>query len=1025
MPPLRLLCGALTLCLAFPVWAEHTLKLGVFAYRPKPLMETQFRPLADYLDAGLEHHRVELMILDQEEMASAVSSRQVDIVFTSPSHYLVLRSVGSLTTVMATAISMQDGQAVKSLGGVIIARADRPDIQRLSDIQRLRVGFPGPTFLGGYQSQIQEFYAAGLPFPGQNTPVQLGGHDQVVRAVLAGEVDVGFIRTGVLERMTDAQGPVQPRLRVVNPQVFAGFPYASSTRLYPEWPMVALSHVDDDVVRRVASDLLALSADHPAAVASGMAGFAPALDYLPVETLARDLRLPPFDTPVEVNWHDLWQRHQPALIGGAAGLVALLVLTALLAWSNQRLNALLKEQIRTRRSLLVTASVFSSAREGIVITDPDARIIDVNQAFTDITGYTRDEVIGSNPRMFSARERTDGVGQAMWSALREQGVWEGELLNRRKSGETYHQLTTITEVKSHTGQALHYISVFTDITAQKEYEERLRRLAYFDDLTGLPNRSRLTEVVERLLQKVRRGEMTASLAYIDLDGFKEVNDHHGHHVGDRFLKNLSAQLKATLQEGDTLARLGGDEFVVVLTHHRVQPEADPRLLALLACLAASVDIDGTRLQVSGSIGVVACTNSPEEDTDHLIRLADQAMYQAKQEGRNRYRVFDRVRNVVEQDAHDMRRRMAEALTQGEFVLHYQPKVHMREGHVVGMEALIRWQHPHKGLLAPGAFLGYAMGHEIDIDIGRWVIGQALRQMKQWARLGIHLPVSVNVSGAHLQHPSFTDELHALLINHPELPPGSLELEVLESSALADVESVSAVIRRCDAMGVTVALDDFGTGYSSLTYLKRLPAKTLKIDQSFVRTMLSDREDLSILQGILGLAEAFDRQTVAEGVETAMHGLMLLQMGCEWGQGYGIARPMPAQEVPLWMAHWSPPDAWRLAQRREGLAMDVLVASVHWCEWMRQLLEYLRDVTDEPPPMADPVSPLVGALQRAHEAGAPEAGLNAVCQQVVVMAHRAVALKLAQQATGVQAYLRALDTEHEAMHQQMKTLGYWL
>jgi len=716
------------------------------------------------------------------------------------------------------------------------------------------------------------------------------------------------------------------------------------------------------------------------------------------------------------------------MVAGGVGLLTLLVLTGVLAWGNRRLNVVLKEQVRAKRQLRVTANVFSSAREGIVITDAHSRIIDVNPAFTQITGYRREEAMGRNPSFLGGDSRSRDFWARVWQQLNDTGVWDGEIDNRRPTGEAYTQLTTITAIRGNRGHVLHYIAVFTDVTEQKAYAQRLKRLAFFDDLTGLPNRAQLNECVARWLDQVRAGTATASVAYIDLDGFKAINDRFGHHMGDQFLQHLSTQLRTTLRDTDTLARLGGDEFVVVLTDHTPKVEGDPRLLALLQCLSTPIEIDGQRLQVSGSIGVVACTSSPDEDADQLTRLADQAMYQAmyqaKQQGRNRYQIFDRARNVVEQDAHDLRRRMAEGLQRSEFVLFYQPKVHMRLGQVVGVEALIRWQHPERGLLPPGAFLDVAMGHDIDIDLGRWVIAQALRQLRQWSRLGIHLPVSVNVSGAHLQHPGFIDELRALLLMYPDLPSGSLELEVLESSALADVGSVSQVIRLCDAMGVSVALDDFGTGYSSLTYLKQLPAHTRKIDQSFVRTMLTEREDLSILQGVLGLAEAFNRQAIAEGVETPMHGLMLLQLGCEWGQGFGIARPMPAQDIPLWMAQWQPPAAWRAAQAREGLTLDVLVASVHWCGWMDELMAYLTGGTDQPPPMDDPVSPLVTALDEAARRGLAEGVMHDDCSRVVADAHQAVALRLAGQTDLLQACIRSLQLHHDRLHAHMRTLGYW-
>ena len=737
------------------------------------------------------------------------------------------------------------------------------------------------------------------------------------------------------------------------------------------------------------------------------------------------MRLPPYDVTPALTWQDLWDQHPWGVLSTLLALCLLGLLSAVLVRGNRRLGVLLAEQIRDRQALQITASVFSTAREGIVITNPQADIIDVNDAFTQITGYTKAEVVGRNPRMLSARTRPDGMGEKMWAALLSEGMWKGELLNRRKNGQPYHHLTTITRVQGADGQTLHYISVFTDITRQKEYEERLQRQAWSDELTGLANRARFNEAVADALSAVRSRQLRASLAYIDLDGFKAINDHHGHYMGDQLLRVVGQRLQARLGPHDTLGRLGGDEFVLLLLDHDAKPENDTRLLDLLAALANPIEIQGLRLQLSGSMGVVSCSGEADEDADLLIRLADQAMFQAKLQGRNCYRLFDRARNVMEQDGHDMRRRMAEALSNDEFLLYYQPKVHMRTGEVIGVEALIRWQHPERGLLPPGAFLGHAVGHDIDQTIGRWVISQALDQMQAWARLGIHLPISINVSGEHLQHDLFLDELRSALVRHPELPAGSLELEVLESSALTDIGRVSSVIRQCMGMGVKVALDDFGTGYSTLSYLKQLPAQTLKIDQTFIRSMLDDRDDLSILQGVLGLAEAFDRGTVAEGVETPMHGLMLLQLGCEHGQGYGIARPMPASDIPLWIRQWQPPQAWREAQARTGLSLDLLLASVHWLDWVHELTQYLKGQADEPPAMGEPVSPFLVELARADKQGLAEAAMRVPCEAMVALAQKGIALRLAGQSEALQDCLADMAQTQAAVLACLHEHGYWI
>ena len=325
--------------------------------------------------------------------------------------------------------------------------------------------------------------------------------------------------------------------------------------------------------------------------------------------------------------------------------------------------------------------------------------------------------------------------------------------------------------------------------------------------------------------------------------------------------------------------------------------------------AAIRQVGELSLQVSASLGITFYPQAQDIEADQLLRQADQAMYQAKVAGKNRYQLFDAAKDNNLRCHHESLKRIRSALEQGEFVLYYQPKVNMRSGKVIGAEALIRWQHPQRGLLAPAEFLPVIEDHPLAVDVGEWVISTALHQIRQWQAAGFELPVSVNIGARQLQQHDFVERLQALLKAHPQVSPSQLEIEVLETSALEDVTQVSQVIKECATMGVRFALDDFGTGYSSLTYLKRLRVATLKIDQSFVRDMLDNPDDLAILKGVIDLATTFKREVIAEGVETIAHGTALLHLGCELAQGYGIARPMPADRFPDWTANWQPDAAW--------------------------------------------------------------------------------------------------------------------
>jgi diguanylate cyclase (GGDEF)-like protein/PAS domain S-box-containing protein len=612
-----------------------------------------------------------------------------------------------------------------------------------------------------------------------------------------------------------------------------------------------------------------------------------------------------------------------------------------------------KEDISARKEaeqkLHLAASVFTYAREGILITSADGTIIDANEAFGRITGYQRDEVLGLNPRILNSGRQEKAYYTEMWQNLHDVGYWYGEVWNRHKNGELYAVMQTISTVRDTQGNPSQYVALFSDITPLKEHERQLERIAHYDALTLLPNRVLLADRLHQAMSHAQRQNKSLAVAYLDLDGFKGINDQHGHKAGDQLLVALSTRMRQALRDGDTLARLGGDEFVAVLLDLNDASGSVPMLSRLLAAAAQPLQVGDLLLQVSASIGVTFYPQTEDVDADQLLRQSDQAMYQAKVAGKNRYHVFDAELDRSVRGHHESQKRLRRALLDQEFVLHYQPKVNMRTGALIGAEALIRWQHPEKGLLLPDVFLPVIEEHPLAIDLGEWVIDTALGQMQTWQAAGLDIPVSVNVGARQLQQADFVERLTTLLAAHPNVSPDKLELEVLETSALEDLARVSQVIEACREIGIKFALDDFGTGYSSLTYLKRLPVTQLKIDQSFVRGMLHDPDDLAILDGVIGLATAFRRQVIAEGVEAVEHGEMLLQLGCECAQGYGIAHPMPVAELPAWAANWHPPAAWQDCPTVSREDLQILFVSVEHRAWVKAMSNFLRGERRDPPP----------------------------------------------------------------------------
>ena len=605
------------------------------------------------------------------------------------------------------------------------------------------------------------------------------------------------------------------------------------------------------------------------------------------------------------------------------------------------------ERKQAEEKLQFAASVFTHAREGIMITAADGTIIDVNDTFTSITGYSLSEVLGRNPRLLSSGRQGKEFYDTMWSDLLKNGHWYGEVWNRRKNGEVFAEMLTISAVRDAQNNPQHYVALFSDITSIKQHEQQLEHIAHYDTLTSLPNRVLLADRLSQAMAQAQRRSQRLAVAFLDLDGFKAVNDNHGHEAGDQLLITVATHMKQALREGDTLARLGGDEFVAVLLDLADIEASVPMLTRLLTAAAQPVPVGDLILQVSASLGVTFYPQAEDVNADQLLRQADQAMYQAKLAGKNRYYVFDAALNSNIRSHHESLDRIRLALTKQEFVLYYQPKVNLRTGMIIGAEALIRWQHPQKGLLPPVAFLPVIEDHSLAIDIGEWVIDTALAQIEIWHTAGLNIPVSVNVGARQLQQPDFVERLRTLLATHPHIRPGDLELEVLETSALDDVVGVSHVIEDCRKIGVSFALDDFGTGYSSLTYLRRLPVALLKIDQTFVRDMLDDPDDLAIIEGVVSLARTFRREVIAEGVETVEHGTMLLQLGCELAQGYGIARPMPASQLHSWSTTWQPDAAWvdQSSVSRDNLPL--LFASVEQRSWIGAIEGFLKGERDAP------------------------------------------------------------------------------
>lgn len=603
----------------------------------------------------------------------------------------------------------------------------------------------------------------------------------------------------------------------------------------------------------------------------------------------------------------------------------------------------LSELEREKAWALLHAAIAQSPAGILIVDAPSMRLRMVNPAAIRIRGRQSSEMgelddFVQGWQVFHPDGSVCEVADLpLARAVRDAETTENaEFVVRDETGHERWVAANAAPVRAADGRIIAGIVVFNDVTLIKEQQQRLAHMAHYDALTRLPNRTLLADRLELGLQQAERDGKLLAVAYLDLDGFKAVNDRLGHEAGDNLLIDVAGRLRGVLRGGDTVARIGGDEFVLLLRELGDFVECEHALKRVLAEVSAPYLLEGEMVEISGSIGVTVYPTDGA-DPDALLRHADQAMYVAKQSGRNRYHLFDAELDRRARAERALLSSIGFAITEHQLVLHYQPRLDLHSGRVVGVEALVRWQHPERGLLPPSEFLPQIEGHALSIALGEWVIAEAVARLAQWRSQGIDLRVSVNIAARHLQSATLMSFIAQTLRQHPTVDASALELEILETAAIEDLQQVSGVIDACKRLGIGSAIDDFGTGYSSLSYFKRLPAEVIKIDQSFIRDMLGNPEDMAIVEGVIGLTRVFRRTAVAEGVETEQHGLMLLALGCDQAQGYAISRPLSAEALVSWLANYQPFESWRRGVKQmQREDFPLLAAEVEHHQWIEQL-----------------------------------------------------------------------------------------
>ena len=564
---------------------------------------------------------------------------------------------------------------------------------------------------------------------------------------------------------------------------------------------------------------------------------------------------------------------------------------------------------KTNAELRIAAAAFN-AQEGMIVTDTKGVILSANRAFVSLTGYTMEELVGQTARLFQAHRRDAEFYQSMWNSIQSTGGWQGEMSIRTKSGEHCARWLTISAVKNEAGGVTNYIGSYYDISKLKHAEEKIRELAFFDQLTGLPNRVLLIDRVRQALNVNSRNKTFGALLFIDLDNFKTLNDSLGHDVGDQLLKKVAQRISHCVRTDDTVARFGGDEFVVLLANLGTQKAKTAALQAeaiaekILSAFGETFQLDPYEYPCTPSVGVTLF--SPEDrNVDELLKRADLAMYDAKTAGRNGLRFFDPLMQTMISARAALETDLREDLKMDRLLLHYQPQVD-HEGKLLGAEALARWPHAQRGMISPGEFIPMAESAGLILPLGASMLKIACRQLARWSAdpATEHLTVAINVSALQMRQKNFFEQVRAI-IEQTGADPHRLKIELTESTLVSNVEDVIAKMQKLKAIGIGFSLDDFGTGYSSLSYLKRLPLDQLKIDRSFVKDVLVDPNDAAIAQMIIALSKSLGLSVIAEGVETDEQYAFLARYGQLNYQGYLFGRPLPPEDFERFARAFSP------------------------------------------------------------------------------------------------------------------------
>ncbi|MBU1218056.1 EAL domain-containing protein [bacterium] len=981
------------------LFGAEKVAIGVLTFKNKAQTLKQWEPMAQYLNKMEPRYSFSIVPLSQPEINEAVKNSAINFVVTHPGHYVYLEKEYRISRI-ATMIEYKHEQWLERFGGVIFTRANRADIKKIEDLKGKKIAATQARGFGGYAVQMYEFFknnifAEDLEFAFTGMPQQ-----NVVRDVISGKADAGFVRTDVLETMAQNEELDLNSIKIINQKNRVDFPYMLSTELYPGWPIAQLANPRQDLSNEVVIALLQLVPHNNAK--NGDIGWSAPLEYRDVHDIYQVLRLAPYDKARGFTINDIYEKYRlyiwtsfVLLILIFIGIVIEFTLRRRLSYESQKNQAFLhssadgihilnedgklvqvsdkfcsmlgytreemtdmsvsewddalpletiqanlqklsqkNERIQTRHrrkdgtlydveinlsvihvgkknlvycsarditeQLLkeaqreLAALVYENSSDAILISDSEAHIVSLNPAFTLLTGYSLADIKGETPHILSSGNQNSEFYHQMWESLSISGNWEGEIVDVDKEGNVFSKWLSIRTLFDHLKNPYRRIAIFSEITDQKEVKKELWYQANFDGLTGLCNRKLFMYRLEKELDEIGRSHKKMALLFLDLDNFKDINDTLGHDKGDVLLKEAANRINVCVRKSDVVSRFGGDEFTVLLTNIESADDAENVANKLLFELSQKFMFDLEAYFISVSIGITMIPNDGSKAESLLIN-ADQAMYEAKNNGRNRFRFYENFMQEKIQKRMTIAQTLREAIKENEFILYYQPIMHLRTGEIHKAEALIRWQKSDGTMVSPADFIPIAEESGSITQIGAWVFEEAVRQVQLWRNNYVsNFQISVNKSPVQFRNEGKRSLILDLMQAH-NLSNDAIVVEITEGILMEQTSDVQNKLLEFEKRGVGVSLDDFGTGYSSLSYLKKFDIDYVKIDQSFIRNVVSDYNDQVLCEAILAMAHKMGILVIAEGVETQEQKEYLSSIECDYIQGYLISKPISAEE----------------------------------------------------------------------------------------------------------------------------------